>query len=142
MNRSLLSKIPHIPYLDLAIVFYCKVTAPNLQNGSFLIHNSNLTAWNVSTDDLIRDARLNTCRKLPFCFKEMDALIRELSNDESLLPSEFSPIRKRILAQLLFSILTYFLIFQHFLAVISLFCQAAYMNVFSFLTLEFIPNRS
>ena len=91
MNRSLLNKIPHIPYLDLAIVFYCKVTAPNLQNGSFLIHNSNLTAWNVSTDDLIRDARLNTCRKLPFCFKEMDALIRELSNDESLLPSEFSP---------------------------------------------------
>lgn len=91
MNRSLLNKIPHIRYLDLAIVFYCKVTAPNLQSGSFLIHNSNLTAWNVTTDDLIRDARLNTCRKLPFCFKEMDALIRELSDDEFLLPSEPAP---------------------------------------------------
>lgn len=89
MNRPLLSKIPHLPYLDLAVVFYCKVTTPNLQSGSFLIHNSNLTAWDISIEDLIHDASLNTCRKLPFCFKEMDALIRELSNDDSLLPSEF-----------------------------------------------------
>ena len=71
MNRSLLNKITHYPLSRFGqLSFTCKVTAPTTSNGSFLIHNSNLTAWNVSTDDLIRDARLNTCRKLPFCLKK------------------------------------------------------------------------
>ena len=46
-NEELLREIPHIPYLDLAIVFYCIVHNENIGSGSILIRNEHLRNWNV-----------------------------------------------------------------------------------------------
>lgn len=78
-NRELLKKIPHLPYLDLAIVFYCLLTDTPVGNATVLIHNSHLNLWNIRCADLYRDAKENTERLLPARLSGMAEVIRELS---------------------------------------------------------------
>ncbi len=87
MNKVMLTKIPYIAYLDLAVVFYYRLEKGNFQGATMLIHNCNLDVWNIDSRQLLEDAVLNTSRKLPYSFQGMDALIRELagaSNDEDM----------------------------------------------------------
>ena len=78
----LLTKIPYIPYLDLAVVFYYRLEKGKFQGATMLIHNCNLEAWKIDPRQLLEDAVMNTSRKLPYSLQGMDALIRELSGDE------------------------------------------------------------
>lgn len=82
MNKVLLTKVPYIAYLDLAIVFYYRLERGKLQGASMLIHNCNLEAWKINARQLLEDAVMNTSRKLPYTFQGMDALIRELSGED------------------------------------------------------------
>lgn len=81
-NKVLLTKIPYISYLDLAVVFYYRLEKGKFQGATMLIHNCNLEAWKIHPRQLLEDAVMNTSRKLPYSFQGMDALIRELSGDE------------------------------------------------------------
>ena len=81
-NKVLLTKIPYIPYLDLAVVFYYRLEKGKFQGATMLIHNCNLEAWKIDPRQLLEDAVMNTSRKLPYSLQGMDALIRELSGDE------------------------------------------------------------
>lgn len=71
-NRDFLSKIPYIPYLDLAIVFYCLITVSETETASILIHNSHLKLWGITEKDLYSFALKNTPRLLPFVLRSMD----------------------------------------------------------------------
>lgn len=82
MNKMLLTKIPYIAYLDLAIVFYYRLERGKFQGATMLLHNCNLAVWKINSRQLLEDAVMNTSRKLPYSFQGMDALIRELSGDE------------------------------------------------------------
>ena len=82
MNKVMLTKIPYVAYLDLAVVFYYRLEKGNFQGATMLIHNCNLDAWKIDSRQLLEDAVMNTSRKLPYSFQGMDALIRELSGDE------------------------------------------------------------
>ncbi len=62
-NEKFLENVPHIPYLDLAIVF-CVL----------------LEMWGVSGEDLYKKASENTCRLLPDDFSTMSKVIEELSD--------------------------------------------------------------
>lgn len=86
MNRSLLGKIPHFPFLDLAVVFYYRMEKGPLLGATMLIHNCNLEAWGITRTDLMEDAVMNTSRKMPYTLKGMDALIRELTEEEGEFP--------------------------------------------------------
>ncbi|MGN0399932.1 MAG: DUF5688 family protein [Blautia sp.] len=79
-NQTLLSKIPHIPYLDLAIVFYFRIQQSDFPNSSILIYNEHMISWEVTIDNLFHDACLNTCRRLPFQFQGIEELLCTLSN--------------------------------------------------------------
>ncbi len=79
MNKVMLTKIPYVAYLDLAVVFYYRLEKGNFQGATMLIHNCNLDAWKIDSRQLLEDAVMNTSRKLPYSFQGMDALIRELS---------------------------------------------------------------
>lgn len=59
-NQELLKQIPHIPYLDLAIVFYCVICNEYIGNGSILIRNEHLERWKVNTDIIQKLAFNNT----------------------------------------------------------------------------------
>lgn len=81
-NRELLERIPHLPFLDLAIVFYCLLTDTPVGNATVLIHNSHMKLWNISCSDLYQDAKRNALRLLPAEFKTMSEIICEISEGQ------------------------------------------------------------
>lgn len=83
-NKEMLTRIPHLPFFDLAIVFYCLLTDEVLGTATVLIHNSHLKLWNAGCSDLYRDARRNSARLLPARLARMSDMIRELSDEEEL----------------------------------------------------------
>ena len=81
-NRSLLERIPHLPFLDLAIVFYCLLNDTPAGNATVLIHNSHLELWNISFQELYQDARKNAPRLLPAELKAMSEVLEELAGEQ------------------------------------------------------------
>lgn len=83
MNRRMLKNVPHIRYLDLAVVFYYRMEGGNFHGSTILIHNCNLESWGIDSRRLMEDAAMNTSRKLPYTFQGMEALIEELTGEET-----------------------------------------------------------
>lgn len=77
-NTELLSQIPYVPYLDLAIVFYCMVENECIGNGSILIRNEHLEKWKISEEVLKQDAFLSTQLKFKGEIKPMEDVIYEM----------------------------------------------------------------
>ena len=79
LNEELLSDVPYIPYLDLAIVFaYLVPTKESDAMASILIHNSHIKSWGVTTEELYSIAMENTPKLLPQSFRTLDDVITEL----------------------------------------------------------------
>lgn len=87
-NRELLEDIPHIQYLDLAIVFYCLMICDTFGNGSILIHNSHCKMWNVEAAQLYEDARANTPLLLGAELKSMEEVISDLVEQSEFADSQ------------------------------------------------------
>lgn len=64
-NEELLSDIPHVRFLDLAIVFYYLLEDCDLGSGSILIHEEHRKLWGISVEELYACARENTSGLLP-----------------------------------------------------------------------------
>lgn len=84
MNRHLLESVPHIRYLDLAIVFYYRLEGGKFHGATILIHDCNLDSWGIDKRRLMEDAVMNTSRKLPYTIQGMESLIAELTGEETL----------------------------------------------------------
>lgn len=83
-NKDLLSTIPHIKYLDLAIVFYCLLKISDRGNATILIHNSHLKLWHVTADDLMQLTSHSTPLLLPYDFRNVSLILSDTFNDNSL----------------------------------------------------------
>ena len=86
-NRKLLEEIPYVPYLDLAVAFFCCVENPEFGMGSILIRKEHLKLWHISTEVLYEYARENTIRLRPFCLQTMEEVLGELLGVEEI-PSD------------------------------------------------------
>lgn len=64
-NMELLKDIPHIRFLDLAIIFYCVLDAQENQEAFITITNEHLRTWNISKERLYEWAQDNTQKVLP-----------------------------------------------------------------------------
>lgn len=84
-NKSLLKDIPHIVYLDLAIVFYCLLDSDLSQSSSILIRNAHLNMWGVSVDDLYAVASVNTPKLLTIETKKLVDIINELVSESNVI---------------------------------------------------------
>lgn len=82
-NRDLLSQVPHIPFLDLAIVFYCLISAEPEGNASILIHNNLMELWNVKCRQLFLLARKNTPALMEYDCSRMSDLLRKMMPQEA-----------------------------------------------------------
>ena len=100
-NREFLKEIPHFPYLDLAIIFYCLVPEGPYENASILIYNQHLTYWEIQPEALLNLARKNTPLLLPWrcdslaelILPTLDALlVKEQPCAEDLLNAETIPM--------------------------------------------------
>lgn len=77
-NEELLEKIPYIEYLDMAIVFYCRVPDEKLSNATILIYNNHLEMWNISKDKLYEDAKKNIEKMLPALIQPIEEIMKEI----------------------------------------------------------------
>lgn len=90
-NQTLLKTVPHIPYLDLAIVFCIYLTDDSsTQQMTALIRNSQLSVWNVSPARLQECAFQNTPRLFPPVIKSLAQTIQEFPSSIPLSESEAS----------------------------------------------------
>ncbi len=89
-NKDLLKQIPHIPYLDLAIVFYCIVNNECIGNGNILVRNEHLKKWNVSTKEIWQIALKNTPVIQKGKVTPMEDVICELMKQRMILEIESS----------------------------------------------------
>ncbi len=78
-NKKLLERIPHVPFLNLAVVFYCLLPDTPVGNATVLIHNSHMEYWKIACGELYKDAKQNTPRLLPAEVKPMSQVLLELS---------------------------------------------------------------
>lgn len=77
-NYGLLGNIPYIPFLDLAIVFYCVFNETSSYTQTCLINNSHLELWDVDLDTLKETGLNNTKKYGCFNFTAMNKIIAEL----------------------------------------------------------------
>lgn len=77
-NKSMLSEAPHIRFLNLAIVFYYAYENELLGSGAILIRNVHKEGWNVTTDELYKQAKENTGRLFPPELIGIEELLEEM----------------------------------------------------------------
>lgn len=65
MNKEFLEKVPYIPFLDLAIVFFYSFDNEQIGKGTIAIYNSHKETWKVSNAELLERAKENTTRLYP-----------------------------------------------------------------------------
>lgn len=83
-NEVLLKKIPHVKYLDFAVIFYCLLNSSCNEQANILIYNHHLSFWNIDTDTLFSIARENTPRLLPVQMEDMTSIILSMMGYPSL----------------------------------------------------------
>jgi hypothetical protein len=81
-NKNLLNEIPHTRFLDLAVTFHCLVRSSDEGIGTIRITNQHLIKWNVTIDDLIYNAKINTPNLFPPVVQSMRKVIEKLMKEE------------------------------------------------------------
>lgn len=83
-NRAILQKIPHIPVLDLALVFSVLVQRDKNGIGNVNISNELLADWNVDVEDIYKIARKNVSRLFPPMVKTMTDIMKDIMTKEMI----------------------------------------------------------
>lgn len=96
-NQVLLSDVPHIPYLDLSIIFFLSLERTDAGQVTAMIHNSHAHMWNITARDLWRLARENTPREFPAEIQSMQDLLQSMVQDTS--PDTCAPSLLDVLLQ-------------------------------------------
>lgn len=78
-NQELLAAVPHVPYLDLAIVFYLEVYEDPHGIASLRIDRRLLDLWKISLKELCRNAVENTSKSQPYMFSTVMEKLAEAS---------------------------------------------------------------
>ncbi|MEG0215433.1 MAG: DUF5688 family protein, partial [Hungatella sp.] len=80
-NEALLTDLPHIPYMDLSIVFYLFLEENEYGHMTVLIHHSHLKAWGSTIEELYALAKDNTPRLLPISLKNMLDVLKGIAKE-------------------------------------------------------------
>ncbi|MDF2544113.1 MAG: hypothetical protein K0S47_3831 [Herbinix sp.] len=90
-NKSMLSQIPHIKFLDLAITFHCLVRNDEDGIGTIRITNEHLQLWNTDINEISSLAGENTRKLFPVSIRSMDEVIKGMLYDEYINGEEDLP---------------------------------------------------
>lgn len=83
-NKTMLTDTPFEPYLDMAAVFYVLLEVNAYGTAAMMVRKEHLKGWNVSREDIYRQACRNTKRLLPCEFKTMKEVIAELDGSREM----------------------------------------------------------
>lgn len=89
MNKEMLKKMPHIKFLDLAIVFFIMVSCREEGQAAACIKNRNLSDWGISITELRNVAFNNTWEKYPPVIKRMEDIVSEMIIDSILNDTDY-----------------------------------------------------
>lgn len=78
-NQELLQSVPHVPYLDLSIVFYLFLDRTSSGQMTSLIHKDLQERWKAKTPELLRLALRNTPREYPAELKSMSEVMKDIA---------------------------------------------------------------
>lgn len=76
-NKELLKSLPHIQYLDLAIIFYCLLQNDEKGTVTIEINSQHMARWKVGKDQLLELASQNTPQLLEYDLKSIDDVLEE-----------------------------------------------------------------
>ncbi|MCI8327438.1 MAG: hypothetical protein HFI37_06650 [Lachnospiraceae bacterium] len=79
-NTELLKELPHVRFLDLAVVFYYLISILPCENASILIYNSHMEHWNASPEELLSLAKENTPKLLPYYFDDVFSILTDVDD--------------------------------------------------------------
>lgn len=92
-NSRLLEDIPYIPFLDMAIIFYCLVVENENGIGSVRVSNSIMEGWGMTVKTLYTVAIHNTERLFPKVFCPLGLMLKNILNRESQdMPEVFEDV--------------------------------------------------
>ena len=101
-NQQMLKEVPHIPLLDLSIVFYILVDVDEKGSATIQIRNEHIDNWNVNVEQLYKDAKLNVKCLIPARLMCMQHVIEKLCDiskgeEKDLLKAKFPPENKEFM---------------------------------------------
>ncbi len=97
-NELALQNMPHIPYLDLAVVFYYSYLNDYLGNGSIAITTDHLDKWGISEEELFKHAWRNTRHKMHLEIKDMHQILHEMLQKQDNYDEEMMAELEEILS--------------------------------------------
>lgn len=77
-NKELLESVPHLDYLDLAMVFYLTMGSSQEGEITVLIMEGHLKQWGVDRNEIYRLAVKNTEQIYPCTIKSMRQVLKEM----------------------------------------------------------------
>lgn len=80
-NKALLADLPHLPTLDLAVIFYLFLDRNESGQMTALIHHEHKKLWNVSEKELMKLALVNTPATFPANIKSMMDVMKEIAKE-------------------------------------------------------------
>ncbi|MGF7146040.1 hypothetical protein HNQ56_004488 [Anaerotaenia torta] len=81
-NEKLLTGIPHVRYLDLAVTYHCLVLSDEDGIGTIRITNEHMKKWKVELSQLQEAAACNTQRIFPGTIRKMEDVIKGIISGE------------------------------------------------------------
>lgn len=87
-NKELLEDVPHIEFLDLAIVFQYVVAVAGDETATILLKNDHLKMWGKPMDELFRLAENNTKKFLGFQCASMKEVLGSILGPEEEIEME------------------------------------------------------
>ncbi|MBQ9062459.1 MAG: hypothetical protein IJ121_06520, partial [Eubacterium sp.] len=77
-NRELLCQVPHLRWLDLALVCYYIVKPEIIQDASILIREEHLRCWKISGEKLMQNAWDLTAKQMKPVFRPLSSVLKEM----------------------------------------------------------------
>lgn len=74
-NQELLKKVPNLPLMDFAIVFYVIIPVNKTENCSVLIQNVHMNYWKLPISVLYQCAKENTKTLFPYIFRPLSEYV-------------------------------------------------------------------
>lgn len=93
-NQKLLSDVPHIPFMDLSVIFYLSLGRNSYGQMTALIHREHMNLWNTDVATLFRLATVNTPAAFPALIQGMDAVLTELARNNPYSSYDESALEK------------------------------------------------
>ncbi|MBR1692441.1 MAG: hypothetical protein IJ711_06645 [Lachnospiraceae bacterium] len=81
-NKERLAQMPYERYLDLAVVFYCHLSAERGGHAAIPIYTQHLKMWKVEKSEVFRWARRNTPKLFPCELTDMKTMIQTVMSEE------------------------------------------------------------